>query len=82
MTHLAAGRPVKQNVTKLGFYGCTNQLVRVSCVVEKGKRAPIDALIDCPACGNKHHAKNFMWRKPHSADEFALAQVHLEESDA
>ena len=25
--------------------------------------------------------KNFMWRKPHSAEEFALSEVHLEEGD-
>lgn len=72
----------KKTTAKIGFYGCTDQVVRVSCVVEQGKRSPAQAWVDCPACGKRHPAKNFMWRKPHSTDEFALAQIHLEEPDA
>jgi len=49
--------PAKQNTQKVGFFGCTDQVVRVSCVVATGKRAVTEAWVDCPACGQRHPAK-------------------------
>lgn len=70
------------NELRVGFYGCTNQLVRVSYVQPANTRAPQHFEIDCPACGSRHDVNAPMWRKAHSADEFMLADVHLENEDA
>jgi hypothetical protein len=71
--------PAARTTLKVGHYGCTEQIVKVSCVVEKGHRAPHSAEVDCPACRLTHPVQNLMWRTPHSADEFELAEVKLSE---
>lgn len=71
----------KSDNFKVGFYGCTNQLVRVGVVARKGRRLPQSAMLDCPACGRTHPAKNFMWRLAHSEQEYQASEVHLEEGE-
>lgn len=63
---------------KVGFYGCTDQVVRIAwAATEDEHKAPRQADVECPACGNTHRVGNFMWRKPHSVEEFLLSELHL-----
>lgn len=62
---------------KVGFYGCSNTVVRVGFSGQKGTKGPAHALIDCPACNRRHKAVNFMWRPAKSFTEWDTAEVHL-----
>lgn len=63
----------------VGFYGCNGVLVRVSWTRTKptspGPRAMV--IPRCPACGHRHGASKFMWRRAHSEEEFNSAMVAL-----
>lgn len=51
----------RENLGRIGFYGCTGRLVAVGRAKKPGK-PPIQSTVDCPACG-KSHVVSFMWRE-------------------
>lgn len=55
---------------EIGFYGCTGdggRTVRVAAAPGVERR-PLSAIVDCPACGNRH-AVGVSWRPATPRDE-------------
>jgi len=69
-------RPVGMMV---GFYGCKGALVRVAWQRTRANQPGPRAVVihRCPACGHRHGAARFMWRRAHSEEEFNSAMVTL-----
>lgn len=62
---------------KVGFYGCSNSLVRVGFSGPPKSKAPLTAVVDCPACNTRHGVSNPMWRAAKSFEEWETCEVHL-----
>lgn len=62
---------------KVGFYGCTDQLVRVAYHYSGKGRMPQHFWVNCPACGNKHRVNTPLWRQAKSVEEFLLSHIEL-----
>ncbi len=65
----------------MGFYGCSDRLVRLSTdkteVGAMGHKRPKTALeLDCPSCGYTHKVK-IMWRAPIQPSEREKADLTL-----
>lgn len=54
---------VDKTKRRVGFFGCSRQVVRVE---DESREYPRVLHIDCPACGHNHRAKP-AWR-PYNAD--------------